>query len=182
MTKPHDQYARLLLDQMLSGYGSVLEEFPLSPSPPRAVDLVFVPRPTSDADAIPLGALAPLSTTACLVCGLTPSSRRHPTVLWRDVRAANEVRGMRAPGAGGTWDARAGSGRYVGHARREREVRGMRAPGAGGTGDARAGSGRYVGCARREREVRGMRAPGARGTGDARAGSERYGGCARRIE
>jgi hypothetical protein len=123
MTKPHDQYARLLLDQMLSGYGSVLEEFPLSPSPPRAVDLVFVPRPTSDADAIPLGALAPLSTTACLVCGLTPSSRRHPTVLWR------EVRGMRAPGAGGTWDARAGSGRYVG----------------------------YVGCARREREVRARR-------------------------
>ena len=119
MTKPHDQYARLLLDQMLSGYGSVLEEFPLSPSPPRAVDLVFVPRPTSDADAIPLGALAPLSNTACLVCGLTPSSRRHPTVLWRDVRAANEVRGMRAPGAGGTWDARAGSGRYVGCARRE---------------------------------------------------------------
>jgi hypothetical protein len=67
MTKPHDQYARLLLDQMLSGYGSVLEEFPLSPSPPRAVDLVFVPNPTAAADAIPLGALAPLSTGACLV-------------------------------------------------------------------------------------------------------------------
>ena len=28
--------------RQLSGYGSVLEEFPLSPSPPRAVDLVFV--------------------------------------------------------------------------------------------------------------------------------------------
>ena len=31
---------------------------------------------------------------------------------------------------GCTWGTRAGSGRYVGHTRREREVRGVRAPGA----------------------------------------------------
>jgi hypothetical protein len=66
MTKPHDQYARLLLDQMLSGYGTVEQEFALTPSPPRAVDLVFLPGASAH-DAIPLGAMAPMSSGPCLV-------------------------------------------------------------------------------------------------------------------
>jgi len=66
MPSSHDPYARLLLDRMLSGYGAIWQEYPLAPSATRRVDVVFVPGERQP-DAMPLGAMARIVTTPCLL-------------------------------------------------------------------------------------------------------------------
>ncbi len=72
MRNPHDVYVRLLLDQILSGYGTVEQEYAIPPRVSLSADVLFVPGDSATEDAVPLGAMEPIVQTPCL---LEPYSR-----------------------------------------------------------------------------------------------------------
>ena len=97
MHTAHDPYARLLLDQIFSGHGSVVQEYPLPPSPTRRADLVFVPGPTKP-EAVPLGAMARIAVTPCLLEAFSaaPGMASYERVLGKTLEARRQALRLRA--------------------------------------------------------------------------------------
>jgi len=97
MPSSHDPYARLLLDRMLSGYGSIWQEYPLAPSPTRRVDVVFVPGPRQP-EAMPLGAMAHIAATPCLIEAFSGSVSlaAYERVLGKTLEVRRQARRRRA--------------------------------------------------------------------------------------
>ncbi len=90
MRNPHDVYVRLLLDQILSGYGTVEQEYSIPPRVSLSADILFVPTGFVAEDAVPLGAMEPMVQTPCL---LEPYSRAPQEAhLHTVVRKVLEVR------------------------------------------------------------------------------------------
>jgi predicted nucleic acid-binding Zn ribbon protein len=64
--KPHDQFAKQYLEELLAPLGSVETSREISPEI-RQVDVWFVPTPSPATAAENLGLLGRMATTACLL-------------------------------------------------------------------------------------------------------------------
>ncbi len=97
MPPSHDPYARLLLDRMLSGYGTIWQEYPLAPSPTRRADVVFVPG-EKHPEAMPLGAMARIAAAPCVIEAFSDSVSlaAYERVLGKTIEVRREALRRRA--------------------------------------------------------------------------------------